>query len=309
MFERAVIVTKPTALEELLRRHSRSSLQFMLERQGVSIAEYEQADEVYKASLHSVQASIPDGLARAIVPRDLVPSFLFRETDLVLVLGPDGLCANVMKYLDGQAILGVNPDPERIDGVLVRFAPNEVKGLCRKLLKGDFRTDPVTLAKATTNDGQTMYAVNDFLIGRRDHVSPRYTISFNGETERQSSSGILVSTGVGSSGWLRSMFAGAAALFGQGTTTSYQFDGEEIPFDWSDERLFFAVREPFASKYTKTTILADWIETDDELVITSEMPEVGAIFSDGVIEDALEFNSGTVVTISVADKTGQLIAK
>ena len=52
--------------------------------------------------------------------------------------------------------------------------------------------------RARLNDGQRLLAFNDFLIGHRTHVSARYRLTWHGRTETQSSSGILVSTGAGS---------------------------------------------------------------------------------------------------------------
>ena len=302
MFERVVVVTKRTALEELLlRHHSRSQARFFIERRGSSFEEYEAAEAVYRASLERTLAAVPRELPRETISRELIPGFLFRPTDLVIALGPDGLCVNVAKYLEGQPILAVNPDPKRIDGVLMRFRPEEVEGAVRRMRQGEFRTETLTLAKAATNDGQTLYAVNDFLIGRRDHVSSRYALTFGGRTERQSSSGILIATGVGSSGWMKSVVTGAAALIGEP-------GGPKLPFAWNDRRLFFAVREPFASRSTGATMVCGWIEAGLTLLAASEMSEGGAIFSDGVIEDAVEFNAGTIVTVSAAEKSAILVA-
>ena len=35
--------------------------------------------------------------------------FLFEPDDLVVIVGQDGLVANVSKYLDGQPVVGINP--------------------------------------------------------------------------------------------------------------------------------------------------------------------------------------------------------
>lgn len=304
MFERIILVTKKTALEELLLRHnSRGQVRFFLERRGASFEEYEAAHAAYRASLETIAGSLPREVPREVLPREFIPNFLFRETDLVIAVGPDGLVVNIAKYLNGHPILAVNPDPVRIDGVLMRFAPDEVADVVRRMREGKYTVDRVTLAKATTNDGQTLYATNDFMVGRRDTISSRYTIvAPDGVSERQSSSGILVSTGVGSSGWITSLVTGAQAVTG----TRSKF---EVPFSWDAPYLFFAVREPFPSKYTKTTCVVGRIARGEKLVVTSEMSEGGAIFSDGVPEDAIEFNAGTIVTITVAEKSAALVKR
>src|SRR5437588_627039 len=77
---------------------------------------------------------------------------------------------------------------------------------------GVFRLRNVSMARAQLNDGQTLYAVNDLFIGQRTHVSARYRLSFQDRGEDHSSSGIIVSTGAGSTGWLRSVLTGAAGI-------------------------------------------------------------------------------------------------
>lgn len=42
------------------------------------------------------------------------------------------------------------------------------------------------------------------------------------------------------------------------------------------------------------------------MTVLSYMPENGVIFSDGIVDDFLEFNSGTQATISIAEKMGRL---
>ena len=71
-------------------------------------------------ALAEVGASIPLDWRRGSVERGDLDRFLFEPDDLVVVVGQDGLVANVAKYLDGQPVLGLNPAPDLYDGVLVR---------------------------------------------------------------------------------------------------------------------------------------------------------------------------------------------
>ena len=43
------------------------------------------------------------------------------------------------------------------------------------------------------------------------------------------------------------------------------------------------------------------------MILTSAMPENGVIFSDGIENDFLSFNSGMKATITIADKSGHLV--
>jgi hypothetical protein len=129
------------------------------------------------------------------------------------------------------------------------------------------------MAKATLNDGQTLYAVNDLFIGQRTHVSARYRIQLRNAQEDQSSSGIIVSTGAGSTGWFRSILTGAAGVVGAFTREKAVLPvGDQYRLDWEADTLHFSVREPFISKVSTARLVFGRIETDDELVVTSQMP-------------------------------------
>lgn len=43
------------------------------------------------------------------------------------------------------------------------------------------------------------------------------------------------------------------------------------------------------------------------LSLISKMPKNGVVFSDGIEEDAVVFNSGTEITVGLADKQGWLV--
>jgi NAD kinase len=137
-----------------------------------------------------------------IVDRQHVPDFIFGDNDIVVVVGQDGLVANTLKYLTTQLLIGVNPDPARWDGVLLPFEVSDLKLVVQDVFKMKRQVKEVSMAKATLNDGQVMYAVNDLFIGQRTHVSSRYHIQLGDRHEYQSSSGIIISTGLGSTGWL-----------------------------------------------------------------------------------------------------------
>src|SRR4029079_18687188 len=89
-------------------------------------------------------------------------------------------------------------------GVLLPFSPpSAAKGVARAL-DGTAQCSEVTMAEVRLNDGQSLLAFNDFYIGQRTHVSSRYSLTWHQRTEQQSSSGVLVSTGAGSTGWFSS---------------------------------------------------------------------------------------------------------
>jgi hypothetical protein len=77
-------------------------------------------------------------------------------------------------------------------------------------------------------------------------------------------------------------------------------------FAWDADWLYFTVREPFPSKSSAATLVFGRVTRNDPLVVVSQTPEAGVIFSDGVEKDFLEFNSGARATITLAEKKGRL---
>ena len=197
-FDKLVTVTQKTALEELVERfNTPDQARFYIEHLGGDFAEYKSAHDTYHASLERLKQSIPKGLRHQLIDRSFLPSFQFGDNDMVVCLGRDGLVVNTAKYLHDQPLIGVNPDRSRIDGVLLPFLPDAAGSIIGIVSKGRFAAKSLTMAKASLNDGQQIYAVNDLFIGPKSHTSARYTLELGDTRESQSSSGIIVSTGAG----------------------------------------------------------------------------------------------------------------
>jgi hypothetical protein len=239
------------------------------------------------------------------IERGFLPNFYFDKADIVVTVGIDGLVVNTAKYLDGQPLVAVNPDPAHIDGILLPFDVAAAPGAVRRVLEGHSPTRQISMAQVQLNDGQSLLAFNDLFIGARSHISARYTIQTGGREEHHSSSGIIVSTGVGATGWLSSLFNMA-----NGMMAGFGGNAASLPaprLGWEDEKLVFVVREPFASKTSRAQVVCGEVSSVTPLVIRSEMPEGGVIFSDGVEADFLAFNAGATATIGLAPKKTNLV--
>ncbi|NHJ85372.1 MAG: sugar kinase [Asgard group archaeon] len=311
--EKIVVVTKKTWLEELIERfNTKSQAKFYIQHMGGSFTDYETAHEQYYSSLEKLKQLLPKEIKYQIIEKEFIPNFLFGPTDLIVVIGQDGLVINTSKYLENQRIIAVNPDPKRFDGVMLPFSVDEVPKVIKDVVNDTYNLIPVTMAVAKLNNSQQLFAVNDLFIGHKSHGSARYTIINRNLREKQSSSGIIVSTGAGSSAWFRSIITGAIGIVNMFRGVSSYVEPareDEYRFPWNASFLKFAVREPFISKTSQANIVFDTIYDGDKLVIESNMPENGVIFSDGIEKDYLDFNSGTIAEISVADKEANLVIK
>ena len=308
-FGRIVVVTKRTQLQDLLERFvTEAQARFYIEHMGLSFSDYEGAHAVYVAALERLVADLPSTPRHVLVDRTLLPIFAFEERDLVVTLGGNGLVVNVAKYLDGQPIVAVNPDPGRHDAILVPFRVQDAAERIRSCLDGRMQVQAVTMAEVRLNDGQSLLGFNDLFIGRRDHASARYRIESNGKAEEQSSSGIIVSTGAGSTGWLKSVVSGSLGIVRSLCPQLHELpESLNARFDRSADWLRFAVREPFVSARTGAGIVLGTIENGGRLRITSRMPDGGIIFSDGIFDDALAFNSGAIAEIGVSGRKATLV--
>jgi NAD kinase len=309
MYDKLVIVTLKTRLEELIERfNTREQARFYIEHMGLNFADYDREHETYTTALHRLRRQL-DGLLPKVqqIERGFLPNFLFTPQDLIVTIGRDGLVVNTAKYLDGQPIVAVNPDPGRIDGILVPFRVEKVRSAVERILEKKARYHTITMAEVRLNDGQHLLAVNDFYLGQRTHLSSRYSLTWRKRTEEQSSSGVLISTGAGSTGWLSSTQNMAAAV----SRLLLRDKAPDLPrlrLPWDDPRLAFVVREPFLSKASRVSLTAGLLEAGEELRFESHMPDGGVIFSDGVERDALAFNSGSAATIKAAERKTKLAA-
>jgi NAD kinase len=307
-FGRIIVVTRMTQLQELLERYvTKAQAQFYIEHMGLSFSDYEKAHNAYETALEALRRALPSSPRYQFIDRSFLPTFSFFRQDLVLAIGNNGLVVNTAKYLNGQLILGVNADPEREEGILTPFEISDISNTIERVLEGKFETKRITMAKAVLNDGQELLGFNDLFIGHRSHVSARYRIVYDGVEENHLSSGIIVSTGAGATGWMKSVLTGAYGILGRTDDLDLGPYHLDLGKDWSADKLLFAVREPWPSKRTQTGVVFGSIDRKCPLRIVSRMPEGGVIFSDGVERDALSFNSGAIATIGIAEQKANLI--
>jgi NAD kinase len=205
--EYAIIVKNKTRLESLIERfNTKAQAKFYIERLGGNFEDYEAEHETFQYSLNSLQTRLSQVIKHKTLERLYVPSFIFSENHLIVVIGQDGLVANTAKYSKGIPIVAVNPDKKRYDGVLLPFDTSDFIEGVEGVIANNYKSKTMRFAEASLNDGQRLLAFNDLFIGASTHISARYKISYNNKIEEHSSSGLIVSTPAGSTGWLSSIF-------------------------------------------------------------------------------------------------------
>ena len=291
---RIVVVTRQTEYDALVARQgTRGQAEFFLQQRAQSLSPLEQADQAFDEALAKVLGAIPSDWRRARVDRADLDRFLFEPEDVVIAVGQDGLVANVAKYLTGQPVIGCNPDPKRYEGVLVRHAPDEAQSLIPRAAGDRLDLEERVMVEAVLDDGQRLLALNEIFVGHASHQSARYTLAAAGQTERQSSSGIVVTTGTGATGWGRSI-------------SLERHSGVALP-SADEAALAFFVREAWPSVISGATLTEGRLDAPAPLTVTSEMNQGGTVFGDGIEADRLEFGWGRRVDVRVAAERLRLV--
>lgn len=285
---RMVLVHRKTELDELLDRHStRGQAEFFLKSRSRSLEQVDHAHAVTNEARAALLHHAPVEWSVTQVERSDLPRFLFQPTDVIVVVGPDGLVANAAKYLDTQPVIGVNPLPEYNVGVLVPHTPTQGARIIAAIGAGqETQHRSLTMAQCELDDGQVLTALNEIYVGHASHQSARYIIGDGTGEEYQSSSGVLASTGTGATGWAASL----APTFGTVT----------LPTP-AEASLAWCVREAWPSPTTGTHMVRGRLSHTDALRVTVQSEQLVA-FGDGLEEDRLVAGWGQTLTISVSQR-------
>ncbi|QDW61923.1 hypothetical protein [Oerskovia sp. KBS0722] len=330
---RVVVVHRRTELDELLDRHAtRGQAEFFLRTRGRTLAAVQERHDAVAEARARVVAAIPEGWRRADVERADLGRFLVAPEDVVVVVGQDGLVANVAKYLTDQPVLGVDPEPGTNAGALVRLDVATAVRLLTRAGKAEsrpggprsagtppdgaaplgglgWRTEDLTTVVAHLDDGQHLAALNEVFVGHPSHQSARYRIAADGpgggrgagggrggergsvRVERQSSSGVIVATGAGATGWCASI--------------ARERGGRRLPGP-TDPLLAWFVREAWPSPATGADLTEGMLDAGGELRLTVESDQL-VVFGDGVESDRLVATWGQEITVRVGTNRLRLV--
>jgi NAD kinase len=295
---RLVIVHRRTELQELLDRHAtRGQAEFFLRTRGRTIQDVQYHHDRLTDALATIRAAVPPEWRHADVERNDLSRFLFTADDIIAVVGQDGLVANTAKYLNRQPVIGINPEPGINPGVLVRHTPDAAATLLQNAAPAGsaerLSCRELSTVTARLDDGQELSGLNEIFIGHASHQSARYRLTTpDGRTERQSSSGLIVSTGTGATGWCASI--------------ALERGGRTLPAP-TDLRLTWFVREAWPSPITGTSLTEGTLEAGETLRITVASDQL-VVFGDGMEEDRLTASWGQEVTVRLGERPLRLAA-
>jgi hypothetical protein len=148
------------------------------------------------------------------------------------------------------------------------------------------------MVEARTDDGQVLVALNEIYVGHASHQSARYRLELaDGRHERHSSSGVLVGTGTGATGWCRSAWLERRSPL--------RLPGPEEP------RLCWFVREAWPSPATGTEHTEGDVGPGQRLSVIAQSDLVA--FGDGIEGDALTLTWGQRVSLGLSPRRLRLV--
>jgi NAD kinase len=295
---RVVLVHRRTELTELLERHgTRGQAAFYLRTRGRRVEDLEDRHAAVTSALTAVAAAIPPDWRRGLVERADLPRFLFAPDDLVVVVGQDGLVANVAKYVADQVVIGIDPEPGRNPGVLVPHQPKAAAGLLSAVAGAATGAasgiEALSMVTAVTDDGQELTALNEIYLGQPTHQTARYTLRVpGGQAEAQASSGLIVATGTGGTGWCRSAWLERHSPLALPAPT--------------EARLAWFVREAWPSPATGTALTEGSLAGRESLEVTTESDQL-VLFGDGVESDTVPLTWGQTARLRIASRSLRLL--
>ena len=207
---------------------------------------------------------------------------MLKRYDLIIAYGGDGHFSYVSHFVDGKLILGINSDPITSEGVMTMFTVKNFENNLDKIKKGDFETEEWTRLEIKRNGKKIGLATSDVYLGEKDRkFMSRHTLKYRNKKEEQKCSGIILTTGVGSTGW----YTSASRYLKLNSFSRTAKFGK------------FLVTEPFKGRLNESSMLTGTLNFGEEIIISSLNNTKGIVTIDS--NDEYEFNRGTKVTISI----------
>src|SRR3989344_4138810 len=240
------------------------------------------AAKEYKSTLKIVERTLrKNKISFELADRDGLSKKLFRNREFIIAVGGDGTFLRTAQFVGNQIILGVNADVRSKEGFLMNADKLDFEEKLRLILDGRHKLKLFPRLEALINDRKLdTLALNEFFIGPvKSYHAAKYIISANGMSERQKSSGILVSTPAGSYAWSKACTE------------------KTLPIDSSGFQ--FVVREPYEGKvFRNYRLVYGKLNKTDSITIKSEMRS-GILIADSVGKEH-SFGNGRKAVIKMS---------
>lgn len=232
---------------------------------------------------------------------------IFNKATFVISVGGDGTVLSTTRAVDFKVpVLPLRSTPSS-NGGLCRYDYNELNTVVDDVINEEYVLQNWTLLKLKYKDHEEV-ALNDILVGPKKSMNVgRFVVQFHNHTEEHRSSGMVITTGAGSTGWYKNIKK-------QHLKTGIQWVDNPLsaPYDQMADYLYTFSPERREAWFTNRELLQEQgiqygqgtLNEDDKLIITSRMNVDGAISIDGDDQERLfSFPRGAQAQIGLADET------
>lgn len=220
------------------------------------------------------------------IPWENLTKEAVRKFDAVISAGGDDSIQYVSHFLDQTLIIGFNTDEVLSEGVLLPFNSRNIESALKNMENGNFAVENWTMLEARLTNCNVPLAMGQYFIGSDDPEGmSTYVIGYRGQTEKQKSSGILIATGAGSTGWYNSIYY-----------DRYKKDGF---FPTTERVAKFIVREIQRGRLTNHSLLEGTLEEGEELVIHSLNRGIGRFGVDA--SSKYDFKRGETAAVRLSN--------
>ncbi len=200
--------------------------------------------------------------------------FSEKKYDLVISVGGDGTFLDASQFMFRVPLLGINSNPTESVG---HFCPIVAKQLRHYLEKKQYQTIKVSRLRVSIDGKYQAPVLNDVLITNIHPASTsRYNIQIGHRIEEQKSSGIWVSTSMGSTAAI--LGAGGKRMNDQGTKFQVK------------------IREPYINRGVRVKMDKIILNENQKVKVLSKMRD-GVVFMDGT-KRVNTFIFGSRLTVS-----------
>ncbi len=174
------------------------------------------------------------------------------NVDLIISIGGDGTFLSAAHYAKKELLLGVNSNEKKSEGALTTTNLEKLPQKIRHILSGNYKVKEYTREEIkiceATKCIKTELALNEAFFGNiNPHHTANYKINYKNKTEKQKSSGVLISTGTGSTAWYKTIGG--------------------FSFSRTKKQLRFRVRELYKRRLHRPTIYKGKIKNKEFLKI------------------------------------------
>lgn len=221
----------------------------------------------------------------------------------VIGLGGDDFFKLVSNNLPQETLLlGVNSDPSKSRGFLLPISIDELPAFTKLLESGIYAVEEWSRVRVSVNGVEGGSAINDIALGKKDFsLTSHFEVDYRGKQYSVASSGILVSTGVGSTGWFLN-----GGLY---------INHEDRTFPRTAKKVAFELLTPLVKisevEGKRQITLPDLVEGDllegEVLTIISKNDDEAFIAKDSL--ERIPFQRGTVAKVSLDPNPTRVIVK